>query len=57
MNYTCPKCGNKMHCIALASIPPIVYYKCFSCGYKSKELQEMSWDEPLPEVLRSENDY
>lgn len=57
MNYTCPKCGDKMHCIALALNPPIVYYKCFSCGYKSKELQEMSWDEPLPEVLRSENDY
>lgn len=36
MTYLCPKCNEPMYTISTASIPPIITYKCFACGYISK---------------------
>lgn len=53
-NYICPKCNSIMNCISTASIPPIITYQCFSCGYTSKPIKEEWHCEVLPIELRSE---
>lgn len=55
-NYLCPRCGNLMGCISTASIPPIISYECFSCGYKSKPVKETPDYVTLPQWLRQEED-
>ena len=44
--YTCPKCGNDLHEICLASLPPQYKMECWSCGWS-----EMKKSEPV-EVVR-----
>ena len=54
--YRCPNCGNLMQCISTTSIPPIITYRCFSCGYTSKPIKE-EWPDAtvLPEQYRSDS--
>lgn len=55
-NYRCPKCNSKMYCISTASIPPIITYQCYCCGYTSKPIKEEYDCEILPIELRSEEE-
>lgn len=54
MQYLCPKCGNFMQTISIASIPTMVYYRCFACGYKSKSSKEQSLYMTLPKEFWSD---
>lgn len=54
MTYLCPKCGQPMVCVSTASIPPIVSYQCFGCGYSSKPKKHTEYYAPLPVWLRSD---
>jgi len=54
--YLCPNCKSPMFEIVKTSIPPIVCYQCFSCGYKSKSVDENCEVGELPEWLRNELD-
>lgn len=54
MNYKCPRCGATMICVSTASIPPIISYQCYGCGYLSKPVREMELTQILPEHLRQE---
>lgn len=54
MSYTCPKCGRTMFSISTASIPPIISYVCYACGYKSKPVFEKLDCADLPKELWSE---
>ena len=56
MQYLCPKCGNIMQVISTASIPAIVRYVCFNCGYESKPEKEQSLYMTLPKELWSDED-
>ena len=56
MQYLCPKCGNFMQTVSTASIPAIVYYQCFHCGYKSKSEKEQLLYMTLPEELWSDEE-
>ena len=52
MRYRCPRCGATMVCVSTASIPPIITYQCYGCGYLSKPVRETELLEILPEHLR-----
>ena len=52
MSYKCPRCGATMVCVSTASIPPIISYQCYGCGYLSKPVKETELIELLPEHLR-----
>ena len=54
--YLCPNCKSQMFEIVNTSIPPIIFYYCFSCGYKSKSVNEICEVKELPEWLRNELD-
>ena len=54
VNYKCPKCNSIMICVSTASIPPIITYQCYSCGYTSKPIKEEYNCEILPIELRGE---
>jgi len=54
MNYLCPKCGSFMQTIVTASIPAMVRYACFNCGYKSKSEKEPLYM-TLPKELWSDD--
>ena len=54
MSYKCPRCGATMICVSTASIPPIISYQCYGCGYLSKPVRETGLIEILPEHLRQE---
>lgn len=54
MNYRCPRCGATMICVSTASIPPIISYQCYGCGYFSKPVREMELTQILPEHLQQE---
>lgn len=56
MQYLCPKCGSFMQTVGLAVLPPVIWYECFSCGYKSKSNQESPAYMTLPEELWSDED-
>lgn len=56
MQYLCPKCGNFMQTISTASIPAIISYSCFNCGYKSKSEKEQPLYITLPKELWSEEE-
>lgn len=56
MQYLCPKCGNFMQIISTASIPAIVRYVCFNCGYESKPEKEQPLYTTLPKELWSDGD-
>ncbi len=56
MEYLCPKCGNFMQIISTASIPAIITYRCFYCGYTSKPKQEDPLYVTLPKELWSDED-
>ena len=43
-----------MICVSTASIPPIISYQCYGCGYLSKPVRETGLIEILPEHLRQE---
>lgn len=43
-----------MYCISTASIPPIITYQCYSCGYISKPIKEEYNCEILPIELQGE---
>lgn len=51
-HVTCPECGWPMVCVSTASIPPTLFYECFSCGYKSKLVREPIVQIPLPMEYR-----
>jgi len=51
MTYLCPRCGGTMVCISTASIPPIVSYVCYECGYESKKVSKNIEQKILPEYL------
>lgn len=53
-NYKCPKCKSIMICVSTASIPPIITYQCYSCGYTSKPIKEEYNCKILPIELRDE---
>lgn len=55
MYYLCPNCGSFMQRVTMTRNPPITYYKCFGCGYKSKEIEQSFYTE-LPKELWSEED-
>lgn len=55
MQYLCPKCKSLMQCFSTASVPPIVRYECFNCGYSSKPIKEKEYAMELPEEWRSED--
>lgn len=40
-----------MVCVSTASIPPIISYQCYGCGYFSKPVRETELTEILPEHL------
>lgn len=48
----CPKCNSIMICVSTASIPPIITYQCYSCGYTSKPIKEEYNCKILPIELR-----
>lgn len=52
MIYRCPKCGTNMLCVSTDSLPPIIAYQCYGCGYLSKPVREAEIVEILPEHLR-----
>ena len=52
MMYVCPRCGADMFCVSTASIPAIISYHCYSCGYLSKPVRENDDRVILPEHLR-----
>jgi len=54
--YKCPKCGNQMNTISTASIPPLTYYMCLLCGYRSKTQKEASEVIDLPKELWEDED-
>lgn len=56
MNYLCPKCGSFMQTVATASIPAIVSYQCFACGYTSKSSKELPLYITLPKELWSDEE-
>lgn len=56
MQYLCPKCGHVMECISTVSIPAIIHYKCFNCGYASKCEREQSLCMTLPKELWSDDE-
>ena len=56
INYKCPKCNSIMICVSTASIPPIITYQCYSCGYTSKPIKEEYNCEILPIELQGELD-
>ena len=56
MQYLCPKCGNFMQSVGLAVLPPVSWYECFSCGYKSKSTKEQPAYMTLPKELWSDGD-
>ena len=58
MTYLCPKCRGIMCTISTASIPPIISYVCFSCGYKSKPEETLVHEEyaTLPPWLWQDED-
>ena len=56
INYLCPKCNGIMMAISTTSIPPIKYYQCRSCGYKSKFDNTLYYLEPLPQELQWEDE-
>ena len=56
MYYLCPKCGNFMQTISTVSIPAMVYYQCFNCGYKSKLEKEQPLYMILPKEFWSDDD-
>ena len=41
-----------MVCVSTATIPPIISYQCYGCGYLSKPVRETELMEILPEHLR-----
>lgn len=43
-----------MICVSTASIPPIISYQCYGCGYLSKPVKETELIKILPEYLRQE---
>lgn len=43
-----------MVCVSTASIPPIISYQCYGCGYLSKPVRETELIAILPEHLRQE---
>ena len=43
-----------MICVSTASIPPIISYQCYGCGYLSKPVRETELIAILPEHLRQE---
>lgn len=54
MQYLCPKCGSFMQTVGLDVLPPVIWYECFSCGYKSKSNQESPAYMTLPKELWSD---
>ena len=54
MKYLCPKCGWFMNTISTLTEPPCMFYKCVSCGYKSKMFVEQPRYAILPKDLQSE---
>ena len=56
MQYLCPKCGSFMQIVGLAVLPPVHWYECFGCGYKSKSSREQPAYITLPEELWSDED-
>ena len=46
-----------MMCVSTASIPPIISYQCYGCGYLSKPVRETELIKILPEHLRQEQFY
>lgn len=40
ITYLCPKCKHELHAMCIATLPPIHYYECYWCGYRSKEIYE-----------------
>ena len=48
MQDLCPKCKSLMQCLSTASIPPIVRFECFNCGYVSKPVKEIEYAMELP---------
>ena len=55
-NYKCPKCNSLMIGCSTASIPPIITYQCYSCGYTSKPIKEEYYCKILPVELQKESD-
>ena len=56
MQYLCPKCKSMMQCLSTASIPPMVRYECFNCGYVSKLIKEKDYAMKLPVEWWSEDE-
>ena len=54
MQYLCPKCGSFMQTVGLAVLPPVIWYECFSCGYKSKSNHESPAYMTLPKEMWSD---
>ena len=52
MSYRCPRCGATMVRVSTVSIPSIISYQCYGCGYLSKPVRETELLEILPEHLR-----
>jgi len=51
VNYLCPRCRGIMTCVSTASIPPIISYQCYSCGYVSKSVKISPSSMTLPQWL------
>ena len=56
LNYKCPKCNSVMICCSTASIPAILSYQCYSCGYTSKPIKEGYNCKILPVELRGDEE-
>lgn len=57
VSYTCPRCGNQMFAYSTSSIPPIISYNCYVCGYVSKPLQESHIVVELPSNLQQDDGF
>jgi len=40
IEYRCSRCWERIEVIIKSSVPPIRYWKCYSCGHERNEREE-----------------
>lgn len=55
--YTCPKCGNKLHCFCIATYPPITVHECGRCGWRYEEKDGIEYHPFKPVKAKLDEDW